>query len=52
VLAAADGSGSGDDYRPASAAGAGEVTSYVDTHAADIPLSLDQEAALIARQWQ
>lgn len=53
VLAAIEWSGSGDDYRPASASGsAGEVASYIDTHAAGIPLSLQQEAELIAREWQ
>lgn len=45
-------SGSQDDYRPAGATDADRVASYVNTYAADIPLSLDREVDLIARHWQ
>lgn len=42
----------GAQYRPAGAAQAAEVDAYIDANAADIPLSLSQEAELIARGWR
>jgi len=39
-------------YRPAGAASPDQVVSFVDEHAADIPLGREQEAALIARGWE
>jgi hypothetical protein len=44
--------GSSTDYRPAGASQADAVAEYVDSHATDIPLSLAQEASLIANDWQ
>jgi hypothetical protein len=52
ALGAADLAGSAGEYRPAGAADADTVASYINTHAADIPLSLTQEADLIGRSWQ
>ncbi len=52
VLVSADLPGSTTEYRPAGAAQADQVASYINQHAADIPLSVDQEADLIARGWQ
>jgi hypothetical protein len=52
ILAAAEVPATGGDYRPAGAAESTAVASYVYTHAAGIPLSLEQEAELIARQWR
>lgn len=40
------------DYRPANAADTEAVAAWVQQHAADIPLSLSQEAEIIANQWQ
>lgn len=52
VLASAQLSGESGDYRPAGANDGDQVSSYINSHAAGIPLSLRQEAELIARQWQ
>ncbi len=52
VIGAASHPGSQDDYRPAGAPGATSVESYISEHSADIPLSLEQEAELIARNWR
>jgi hypothetical protein len=52
ILAAAEVPATGGDYHPAGAAESSAVASYVDTHAGGIPLSLEQEAELIARKWQ
>ncbi|NQX87635.1 MAG: hypothetical protein HRT77_03125 [Halioglobus sp.] len=41
-----------DGYRPAGVATPDEVATYINRQAADIPLSREQEAALIARDWQ
>jgi hypothetical protein len=51
VLAAEEHGGAG-GYRPAGAVTADQVASYIDGRAADIPLSREQEAALIARNWE
>lgn len=51
VLAAEAHTGEG-GYRPAGAATPGEVAAFIDRSAADIPLSREQEAALIARGWR
>jgi hypothetical protein len=40
------------EYRPAGAADSDVIVSFMDNHAADIPLSAAQESALIARDWQ
>ncbi len=40
------------EYRPAGASNPDDVASFIDSHAADIPLSLEQEAQLISRNWQ
>lgn len=40
------------EYRPAGSSQAGTVTHYISRHAADIPLSRQQEAGLIANGWQ
>ena len=42
----------GSEYRPAGATQADDVNAWIDANAEDIPLSPDQEAALIARDWQ
>lgn len=52
VLAGAGAAESPDSYRPAGAADSDEVASYISAHAAGIPLSLEQEAEVIARRWQ
>ncbi len=52
ILAAAEVPATGGDYRPAGAAEPGAVASYVDANASGIPLSLEQEAELIARRWR
>ncbi|MCB1675509.1 MAG: hypothetical protein KDI01_04425 [Halioglobus sp.] len=41
-----------ENYRPAGSDSSDQVASYINQHAADIPLSPHQEARLIARQWQ
>ena len=45
-------SGSVNEYRPAGAKDAHEIVSFVNTHAADIALSLEEEAGVIAGHWQ
>lgn len=52
VLAGIGAAESRDTYRPAGAADSDEVASYISTHATSIPLSLEQEAEVIARSWQ
>ncbi len=52
LASAAELSGEGADYRPAGAGDSDQVSSYISAHADGIPLSLRQEAELIARQWQ
>jgi hypothetical protein len=52
VLSSAELAGSSNEYRPAGAADADQVTDYIATQGASIPLSLDDEAALIDSQWQ
>jgi len=39
-------------YRPASASDSGQIADFIDRSSADIALDRNQEAALIARQWQ
>ena len=52
VLSAEQASGSSNEYRPAGATSADQVTSFIDAHAADIALSLKEEASVIAGNWQ
>lgn len=52
VASAVELSAGGGDYRPAGAADADPVASFIDHHAADIPLGAEQEAQLIARAWR
>jgi hypothetical protein len=52
VLASAEHAGEGDAYRPAGAGGGDQVSSYIDARGGGIPLSLGEEAELIARNWQ
>lgn len=40
------------EYRPAGSAASEDIASFIDTNAADIALSLDEEAALITSNWQ
>jgi hypothetical protein len=40
------------DYRPAGAADADPIAGFIDNQAADIPLGVEQEAALIERAWR
>lgn len=51
VLATEEHAGAG-GYRPAGAMTADAVAAFIDDRAADIPLSREQEAALIARGWE
>lgn len=51
VLAAEAHAGAG-GYRPAGAMTADKVAAFIDEKAADIPVSREQEAALIARGWE
>jgi hypothetical protein len=44
--------GSTTEYRPAGAANPGQITAFINTHSADIAVSLKQEADLIAHAWQ
>jgi hypothetical protein len=44
--------GVGSVYRPAGAAGAAVVESYINAHADSIPLGVEEEADLINRNWQ
>ena len=52
VLSPEQASGSSNEYRPAGAASADQVTSFIDAHAADIALSSKEEASVIASKWQ
>jgi hypothetical protein len=52
IMATAQAPGATTDYRPAGATDADIVATFIDTQAANIPLSLDQEAELIARGWE
>lgn len=52
VLVQAELPGSSSDFRPAGAGDSDRIASYINTHAKDIPLSIQQEQALIARQWR
>jgi len=52
VLAPEQAGASGLAYRPAGAVSSDQVEIFVDSRAADIPLSREQEAALIARGWE
>jgi hypothetical protein len=44
--------GSTTEYRPAGAANPDQITAFINTHSADIAVSLKQEADLIAHDWQ
>ena len=44
--------GSANEYRPAGTTDSDEIASFINTQAADIALSPEEEAALIARNWQ
>jgi hypothetical protein len=52
VLVAEDSPGGVNEYRPAGAPESDLVASFIDHQSADIPLSREQEAELIARGWQ
>ncbi len=52
VLSAEELGGSINEYRPAGAADSDQITQFIDTHSADIALSLEEEADLILRNWQ
>ncbi len=52
VVADASLTANGAQYQPAGAGDAEMIANYVDTNATDIPLSSEQEAALITRHWQ
>lgn len=52
VLAAEVSPGASDQYRPAGAPASDQVTAFIDSRSADIPLSQEREAELIARGWQ
>jgi hypothetical protein len=53
VLAAVESSGTIDQYyRPAGATTPDQVTAFIDSKSANIPLSQEQETELIARGWQ
>jgi hypothetical protein len=52
VISAEAFGGSSNEYRPAGAPGSEQITRFIDTHSADIALSLEAEADLIARNWQ
>jgi hypothetical protein len=45
------GGGSG-EYRPAGAGDSDQVAEFMASYAADIAVSMAEEAELIARQWQ
>lgn len=42
----------GSEYRPAGAKPADDINAYINSQAADIPLSVDQEADLITSHWK
>lgn len=53
VLATVESSGTIDQYyRPAGATTSDQVSAFIDSRSADIPVSKEQEAELIARGWQ
>lgn len=52
VLAEEQTTAAGKAYRPAGALSPDQVVSFIDSHSADIPLSREQEAELIARGWE
>lgn len=52
VLITGELAGSINEYRPAGAANSDQITLFIDTHSAGIALSLEEEADLIARNWQ
>ena len=52
VLSSEELAGSINEYRPAGVANSDQITLFIDTHSADIALSLEEEADLIARNWQ
>ena len=52
VLSADALAGSASEYRPAGATSADQINVFIDTHSADVALSLQAEADLIARKWQ
>lgn len=41
-----------DRYRPAGAGDSDSITTFIDRHAADVPLSAREEAALIDSEWR
>jgi hypothetical protein len=52
VLSAEELGGSSSEYRPAGVTNSDQITQFIDTHSADIALSLEEEADLIVRNWQ
>ena len=52
VLSAETLGGSSNEYRPAGTPNSEQITLFIDTHSADIALSLEEEADLIVRNWQ
>ena len=52
VLAVEQPAAAGQVYRPAGAVSSATIVSFIDTRSADIPLSREQEVALIARGWE
>ena len=52
VLAAEQPAAAGKAYRPAGAVSPDVIVSFIDSRSADIPLSREQEAELIARGWE
>lgn len=51
VVAVEPATGDASEYRPAGTGSADVVSAYIDQQAADIPLSLQQEATLIEQGW-
>jgi hypothetical protein len=52
VLSAEEPGGSSNEYRPAGVTNSDQITRFINTHSADIALSLEEEADLIVRNWQ
>jgi hypothetical protein len=52
VLSIEELAGSTNEYRPAGVANSDQITRFIDTHSADIAISLEEEADLIVRNWQ
>lgn len=52
VLSAEELGGSTNEYRPAGAVTSDQITLFINTHSADIALSLEEEADLIVRNWR